>query len=1351
MDHGVDENDSNMPPKRPLHKHLAVKIAAWLVGGIAVLFVLICCAVAVLLNNERFHNYLLNTIQTRASEALGVRVQLQNFGLHLSTLDVDLYGITVAGAAPYAEPALLQVDHAEASVRIVSLLHGKWYLDSIEVDRPIVRVFVDAHGVSNIPTIKSSGSDSKSSTSVFDLAVRHTVLANGEFYYNNKQSVLAADLHDLEFRASYNVLLQKYSGRVAYADGHLYSGSFRPVPHSLDAEFDATPSVFHLTKATLSSGASQLVLTASLSNYSNPAVEANYDATVDGRELGQILRAASVPRGQVRATGTVHYQQAVGRSLLDSLTVSGDVNSRQLDVTMPSVRAQIRNLAGRYALADGDVTLQELHANLLGGYVTATGTMSDVAGNSHSNVKAALRNVSLAELRRALGQSGAVPGVAVGGQLNAQATAKWGETFNDLVAQTDATVHGQIANGQITNGPVANAKASGTVASAIPIDSAIHGTYTASNGEIALSKSYLRTSQTSLTLNGTVSQRSSLAVRLQADDLREVETIADLFRTPAPGQKLQPLGLAGTASFDGSVQGSTKAPHLTGQLTASNFHVSGSEWKVIRTGVDASPSLVKLGHADLEPASQGRIGLNASVGLTDWSFNNMSPVQVDLDAKQLNVAELARFSGQQIPVAGMLNAQVKLHGSELNPVGNGTISVANLVAYGQPVQTMKVTFNGTGDEAHADLAVATTAGGLETKVSVRPKERTYTVQLSSAGIHLDQLQALKARNVNATGVVALNASGQGSFDNPQLTAGVQIPQLVIQNQTVTGINLQLNLADHVAHATLASSAVNTSIQGKATVNLSGDYLADASIDTQAIPLQPLLAVYAPEEAAGVTGETEVHATLHGPLKNKNLLEAHVEIPVLKLDYNKSVQLAAGAPIRVDYKDGVVNLQRASIKGTDTDLQFQGSIPVNGSGAMSLLLQGTVNLQLAQLFDPDVHTGGQLKFDINSKGSSASDFGGQVQIVDASYSSGDLPVGLQHGNGVLTLSKNRLNISSFQGRVGGGKLTAQGGVTLQPKIQFEVGVSADNLRMLYPQGLRESINADLRLTGSTDRALLSGSINLSDLSFTSAFDLNGFISQFSGGVSSPPSQGFAQNLGLNLAVRSSNDVSLVSRTLSIGGTANLQVRGTAAEPVILGRVNLSNGDIILNGDRFLLEGGTVEFVNPSETEPVLNVSLKTTIQQYDVYLRFNGPVDQMRTNYSSDPALPSADIINLLAFGQTTEASANAAPTSTTQTGEGLIASQVSSQVTNRVSKIAGISQLSINPVLASSNNQGTGANITIQQRVTGNLFVTFTSNVGTTQTQTIQGQYQLSPRVALSATRDPNGGFAFDTLIKKSW
>ena len=1343
-------NDSERKAIPMRRKHLLLKIAAWTVGAVVALIILAGITVTILLHNERFHRYLLKTVQTQASESLGVRVQLQEFALHVSSLSLDLYGLTVDGAAPYSNPPLLQVDHAEAGVRIVSILRRKWYLDSFRVDRPIVRVVVDAYGVSNIPVFKSSGSSS-SNTSLFDLGVRHVVLDRGEIYYNNKQSALSADLHDAEFQAVFDILLQKYSGKVAYSDGHITAGDLKTIPHSLEAEFDATPTVFHLTRAKLSAGPSQLMLIATLANYANPNVDARYDAIIDGAQVAQILASPSVPTGQVRATGAVHYAQTGNGPPLDALTVNGDLNAGALQIKTPSIRAQVTNLAAHYSLTNGDAVLHDFKANLLGGQLTAAGTMSNIGGDPHSRLNGQLRGVSLASVRRATMPSAAASNIAVDGQLNAQITASWSKTLNDLLAHTDATIHGRVLSA--TAKTVAFKEHEIADQTGVSIDSAIHGIYTAANGQIALKESYFRTPQTNLTMNGVVSQRSSLALRLQADDLREVENIADLFRTAPAGQSLQPLGLSGTASFEGTVQGSTSAPHLMGQFQASNLHVHGSEWKMLRTSIDASPSQISLQHGDLEPATRGHISFDASTGLTKWSFTNSSPVQLELAASQLDIADLMKAAGQQAPVDGALSVNVKMHGTELNPIGDGSIVASGLMAYGQPIDSAKITFAGTGAEAHANLAIQLPSGNVQSKVSVRPKERTYTAQLTAAGIKLDQLQALKARNINASGEVSLNANGQGSFDNPQLDAALQIPQLVVQGQAITGLKLQMNVANHVANASLATSAVNTNIQAKAKIDLTGDYLADASLDTQTIPFQPLLAVYAPEQAANLSGQTELHLTLHGPLKNKNLLEAHLDVPVLKMAYGSTVQLAAASPIHVDYKGGIVTLQRASIRGTDTDLQLEGSIPVEGIAAsnapMSATLQGSVNLHVVQLFDPDVRTSGELKLNVHSTGES--DIGGQIEIVDAAFASSDLPVGLQHGNGVLSVSRDRISINKFQGTVGGGTLIAQGGATLRPKLQFDVGVSGQGMRMLYPQGMRESISANIRLVGTPDAAMLNGAVNLSDISFTSAFDLNNFISQFSGGVATPPTPGLAQNLQLNLAVRSTNNVNLVSRSLSINGSANLQVRGTAADPVILGRVNLNSGDIILNGDRFLLDGGTIAFVNPSETEPVVNLSLKTTIQQYDVFLRFNGPVDQLRTNYSSNPALPSADIINLLAFGQTTEASA-ATATPANQAAESLVASQVSSQVTSRVSKIAGISQLSINPVLTSGTSQGPpGANITIQQRVTSNLFVTFSSNVASTQSQTIQGQYQISPRVALSVTRDQNGGFAFDALIKKNW
>jgi translocation and assembly module TamB len=799
------------------------------------------------------------------------------------------------------------------------------------------------------------------------------------------------------------------------------------------------------------------------------------------------------------------------------------------------------------------------------------------------------------------------------------------------------------------------------------------------------------------------------------------------------------------------VQGSTAAPHLTGQLAAQNLQLRGTTWKLLRTQVDVSPSRVSLQHGDLEAATRGKIAFNATAELHQWSFSNTSPVEIQLDASQIDITEIEKLTGRQIPVTGTLNANLQMHGSALNPIGSGNLALSNATAYDEPLSAARVTFTGTGNEAHADLTLRSSAGSLQGKVSVRPKERAYTAQLSSTGIQLEKLLALTTRGSDATGTVSFNATGNGTFDNPQLDATLQMPTLVIQHQSITGIKLQANVSNHVATAELISSAVNSSIKANAKVDLTGDYPADATLDTQSIPLGPLLAVYAPEHASDISGHTELHATLHGPLKRRDLLEIHATMPVLNLAYGSAVSLAAVSPIRVDYKNGVIDVQRSSIRGTDTDLQFQGSIPVTGNAPMSLLLLGTVNLQLAQLLDPDLKSSGELKFNINSNGAKDStNIGGDIQIVDASVSTIDLPVGLQHANGALTLTSDRINISRFQGTMGGGQITAQGGIALRPAIQFDLGAAAKSVRILYPQGMRETIDANLRFTGSKDNALLGGTVSLADLSFTPAFDVSDFIDQFAGGVPAPPSQSFSQNVALNLAVRSANNVNLVSRTLSVNGSANLQVRGTVAEPVILGRANLSGGDIILNGNRFVLNGGTIQFINPLQTQAVVNLSLNTTIQQYNISVRFEGPVEQLRTQYTSDPSLPSADIINLLAFGKTTEASANSTTTGT-QAAQSLVASQVSSQFTSRVSKIAGISQLSINPVLAGSNQGSPGANVTIQQRVTGNLFVTFSTNVASTQSQTIQGQYQVTPRVAVSATGDQNGGFAVDTLIKKSW
>ena len=101
--------------------------------------------------------------------------------------------------------------------------------------------------------------------------------------------------------------------------------------------------------------------------------------------------------------------------------------------------------------------------------------------------------------------------------------------------------------------------------------------------------------------------------------------------------------------------------------------------------------------------------------------------------------------------------------------------------------------------------------------------------------------------------------------------------------------------------------------------------------------------------------------------------------------------------------------------------------------------------------------------------------------------------------------------------------------------------------------------------------------------------------------------------------------------------------------------------------------------------------------------------------------------------------------------QSLLASGISSQVSGKIAKLAGVSQLQIDPGLGSDNGPNTGARIAIQQRVTSNLLVTYATDVTATQRQAIQIEYKFNPKWSVSGTRDQNGGFGVEGRYKKSF
>lgn len=1287
------------------------------------------------LRSQWLQGYIRGKIEQTASESLGGQVRIQNFVFHLSNLTADAYGITVRGNEPATAPPVLQADQLEINLKIVSLLHHKIDLKEIIVRHPVVNFVVQKDGTNNLP--RPPKTNNGSSTNVFDLGIQHVLLSNGEIYYNDIKTPLDADLHDLHLELRAPFLSKNYDGSLSYRDGHLKYGTYRPLPHELNATFTANPDQFQLKPLVLKMASSSVRIEGKVQNFSTPSVNGSYTITVFPQDFRRALNNPTLPAGEIVLAGSLRYQYSVNEPMLRTVVMDGDLSSRELAVDSPQLRTVIRNLKGAFRLANGNFDARGVEAELLGGRVLLAATMQHIDTTPAARVHAALRGISLASAKSALRASnlGQIP---IQGHVDGSADASWAGNINTLRAHSDIGLKAALTNTSGGSAPV-------------PLNGAVHVTY--ANNVATLANSFLTTPRTRVDFSGSAGQRLNLALRAHAADLRELDSVAAAMQSTSQSASAstQPrtLNLAGSADANILVQGDKNNPQIRGQLRSQNLQLQNTHWRSMQVDLAASKSGVSLRNGSVVNARQGYLNFGLTAGLVNWHYEPSSPINVQLTSRGLAVGQLLQVANLNYPVSGNLAADISVHGSQLNPIGNGSVRLAQANIYGQPLQNLSLQFTGDGTAVNSQFVASMPAGSINAKAILYPKTKGYDVQLSVPGIKLAQLQPVQERNVPVQGVLSASANGRGTFDNPQLNAIVQIPQLQIRQASISGIKAQLNVANQRAQLRLDSEVARTFIQARGTVNLTGGYYTQATFDTRAIPLEGLLALYMPVKTNGPRGELEVHASVQGPLKDKNRLQAQVTIPTFTANY-QGLQIGNKGPIRARYANSVVILDPSEIAGTDSDLKLRGQLPLQGNAPVTLEANGAVNMQLLQFFQSDLKSSGKVLLDVRgTRAGGHPSVQGQIRIQNVGLLPPDAPVGVENLNGVLDIRNDQVTITQLTGQSGGGQLALTGVVGYRPQLQANVNLNAKGVRIRYQDAVRVVLDSNLSLVGTTEASTLNGRVIIDSLGFTQNFDLAGLANAFQTGSESAPSTGdtFADHLKLNVAIQSSSELNLASSAVNIQGKANLRLVGTGTDPVIIGRTELSGGEIFLMNNRYQIQRGIIQFTNPNHTEPVLNVLLTTTINQYNLSMNFIGPLDKLKTNYVSDPPLPTADIINLIARGQTTE---QAASSPSNVGASSLLAQGVASQVSSGIQKLAGLSSLSIDPTLG-GNDPNPGARIALQKRVTKNFFFTFATDVTSTQREIIQGEYQLTKRWSTSVTRDENGGFAVDGKFHTSF
>jgi translocation and assembly module TamB len=213
---------------------------------------------------------------------------------------------------------------------------------------------------------------------------------------------------------------------------------------------------------------------------------------------------------------------------------------------------------------------------------------------------------------------------------------------------------------------------------------------------------------------------------------------------------------------------------------------------------------------------------------------------------------------------------------------------------------------------------------------------------------------------------------------------------------------------------------------------------------------------------------------------------------------------------------------------------------------------------------------------------------------------------------------------------------------------------------------------------------------------------------------------------------------------LAGDVNVHLRGTLASPSILGRIDVTQGSAMIAGTRYDLERGEITFTNPLRIEPTIDMSATARVEDYDITLGLNGPPQKLAVTYRSDPPLPEADVVSLLALGHTANQQrlyTQQQQQSISNSTDALLGGALNATVSSRIQKLFGAGSVKLDPDYLGAFGNST-SRITVQEQLGRDITLTYATDVNTTSQQLLQAEVAINRHVSLVVARDESGVFS---------
>ncbi len=1311
----------------------------WILAALGSAVLLGWAALAVI-SSDWFAGRIRQAIVSRTETATGGKAELKSFRFDWRAMRVTVTGFTLHGREAADRAALFSAPEITLDLQVVSFLRRDVILRGLAVKRPAIHIYVDGEGRTNLPSPAKPDPKSDPVASLLRLKIRRLEIQGGLFEYDRRSIPfhLIAD----QFAAGLDYEPRGPSYMASVSSNHLRMNDYDGI--GFDARLKLEPGKIGIERALVRRMGAEAVVQGEVTDFKNPVFAATVKASQPLGELG----ITGVRRGTATWDAAVRFDSS-GYSAKGPISVNG------FGWQSAAFRLNGVSLRGDASLENGVATLERATASAFGGTWSGKAELRDW----HSlKLDGALSGVSLA--------------AAVGAVPNAEFP--WDGLISGPVSLTTKIA----ANGLI--GTVVEARVEiAPAADRLPAEGSFKLRWTQSDGLLALSDSVVRLPATELHVSGVLGQ--SLNASLSTRDLAEVETAAALFFSD--GKVLTPyLRLnGGAARVDAVIDGPLSEPVFSGRAELTRFRSGGVDFDSAVTNFRLASNHLHLRRIDFTHAGARSSG-EVAVTLEKWRVQMSAPMRASMNLRGVDAADLAGLAGVPLPDSGRITAQATVQGTPDAPLGTLRLDwrdaaagserfkliTANLKTEVGPALALSGEVRLDGDplilEASFEHPKADWQNGL------------LRVHLDAKKLRLAQIETVRQIRAGLTGdlqadIRAEIALVKGQAALSSLSGFVGAP-LASRTRPLGAFRIDASTANQAVLLRTQGDIGGHDFGGESRIRLSAGNPFDGRIALPRIPFAALQAAFAESSSEPwpflgfVGGDISFKGALSDPSKFTarlvltRLQMAPREGSIIEADVEKSeLVLHNASPITIDIDSSAAYIRSARLLAKDTSLTIAGLYSFSSRSPVDFSLNGTINLEVLSTFEADLIASGTASVSANMRGDMENpSINGQMKIKGGSFFLRNLANGIDNASGTIFFDRDRAQIDNLTGQTGGGNFKINGFVGFgQRELSYRLSADAEAVRIRYPEGVSTTADASLTLTGSSNRSLLAGLVTIRKSGFNMKQDLGSIITGSSNPIPVPATQNaFLRNLQFDVRVRTSPNATFqTSYTRDLQTRADLRLRGSPAKPVILGSVEVNQGEVLFFGNQYTISRGELLFFNTAVIQPSINLDLETRIRGVTVYLNVSGPLSRLDVNYRSEPPLQSQEILALLTVGRAPTATSSTIPASISSRssvlGESnantLLGGALSASVSSRVQKFFGASRIKIDPNVTGVENLPQ-ARLTIEQSLSRNVVFTYSINLSRSSQQVVRMEWDLSNDWSLIAVRDENGAFGVDFLFR---